>query len=55
MSDYSWDCYRETIFEQELQRIKMHPEYFKENHIIKYDVERYLEDRLQEIKNKYKD
>lgn len=54
MSNYSWDCYAETIFENELWMLdNIPPIHYGETE--RDIIHRYLEDRIKEIKDKYKD
>ena len=54
MSNYSWDCYRETLFEQELWMLDHTPPKLY-GEIEKDIIHRYLEERINEIKTKYKE
>jgi len=51
--DYSWDCYRETIFEKEIEKLKTLNVEQQDHQVL--DVVDYLDKRLKEIKNKYKE
>lgn len=53
MSDYSWDCYRETLFEKEIGKLKSLPIDQQDQQVV--DVVDYLQKRLKEIKSKYKE
>jgi hypothetical protein len=51
---FSWDCYRETLFEQELWMLDhLPPKTYQESE--RDIIHRYLEERLKEIKKKYKE
>ena len=48
MSTYSWDCYRETIFEQEIEKLNGLPVDQQDQQVL--DVVDYLQKRLKEVK-----
>ena len=57
MSSYSIDCLKEFVFSKELDDLRTRK---KESHLTPqgasiYEVEKYLEQSIKEIKEKYKD